>query len=112
MQGPHKQSQKKCTKYCLPGTQVGSGGEDQSGFGEAVAAFMDMPGVSAALGFPVGTYACDITTSAVLVSNMKSAFESTLSTNGTRFTAQRGVAEAAPSTVYGPEMNTSSVLAT
>ena len=108
MQGPHIKSRKKCTKYSLPRSVPAEGMKEVSV--RPFRAFMDMPGVSAALGFPVGTYACDITTSAVLLSNMKSAFESTLSTNGTRFAAQRSVAEAAASTVYGPEMNSSSVL--
>ena len=76
---------------------------------QAVAAFVDMPGVSAALGFAAGTPACDVKTGAQLLGNMKASYEGPLSTNGTRYGGQREIAEAAASVISGPGLNAASV---
>ena len=71
-----------------------TGGEGQCSFQDAVAAFIDMPEIPEALGFPSGTAACDIQTGAMLLSNMRACFTGSLSSNGTRFAEQRRIAEA------------------
>jgi len=76
---------------------------------QALAALVDMPGVSAALGFATGTPLCDIRTGALILGNVKATFEGPLSTNGGRFGGPREKAEAAASAISGPGLNVASV---
>ena len=59
-----------------------TGGQGQCQFGDVVAAFMDMPGVSHALGFPEECNSVDVLTGATILSNVKTYFEGSLSTTG------------------------------
>jgi hypothetical protein len=78
-------------------------------FNAAVTAFVDMPGVSTALGFKEGTLTDDIATGAKLLHNMKATFETHLSSHGARFEEQRRVVESMAWTMHGPNLNTASV---
>ena len=74
-----------------------------------MAAFMDMPGVSHALGFPEECNSVDVLTGATILSNVKTYFEGSLSTTGPRFTEQRRVAQGVASSIYGDSLNMRSV---
>ena len=86
-----------------------TGGEGQCQFGDVVAAFMNMPGVSHALGFPEECDSVDVLTGATILSNVKRYFEGSLSTTGPRFSEQRRVAEGVASSIFGDSLNMRSV---
>jgi len=86
-----------------------TGGEGQCQFGDGVAAFMNMPGVSHALGFPEECDSVDVLTGATILSNVKRYFEGSLSTTGPRFSEQRRVAEGVASSIFGDSLNMRSV---
>ena len=59
----------------------------EEGFVDAVRAFIDVPGVAMALGFPEGTTAVDVQTSASLLRNIEEMVSS-LHSKGSRNTEQ------------------------
>jgi hypothetical protein len=88
-----------------------TGGSGQPTFNSAVMAFVDMPGVTQALGFAAGTVAADVSTGASLLMNMKRAFDpgGDLASTGPRFKQKRAVAESTAPVIYGAGLNEASV---